>query len=192
MSKIAYIIPGYGENRLSRKAYGIIAGYFKDNEIKPIQVSIMWDLKIPRNFEDYNNQFLKKFRGNKKDKVYILGFSYGAVIAFMTAKQINPASVILCSLSPYFVEDYKNIKPQWLKWWKKNFNSELSFKKLLTGYKTKSYIIVGESEDKSVMIRARSFKRNIKYSELKIAKGAKHNIGNKGYLEAIKEVISNL
>lgn len=192
MAKIAYILPGYEENRQSRKAYDVIADYFKDAGIKPIHVPIKWDLKKPGDFELYNKQFLKKYRKGKGDKVYILGFSFGALIAFLTETETKPDAVLFCSLSPYFKEDYKKIKPAWLRWWKKNFNNEFVFNDLVKGVTTKAHFIAGDREDKSVQLRAQAAKRKLKNCTLNIAKGAAHNINNKAYLNEIKDIIDKL
>jgi hypothetical protein len=192
MASIAYIIPGYQENYKSRRAYELIAREFKSAGIKPMQVSIKWDFKKPIDFEFYNKQFLKQYKHSKSDKVYILGFSFGALMAFLTEFKTKPDAIILCSLSPYFKENYHNVKPRWLKWWKTNFTNELEFKNLAKKFSTKTYLLAGDREDDSVLKLLYQAKRKIKNSHSVVANGAAHNINNHAYLKAIKEIIGNL
>ncbi len=194
MAKIAYIIPGYGENENSRKAYKIIASYFKEVGIRPVQVKIKWGVNKGKHvdFSAYSKQFLKKYKKNKDDQTFVLGFSFGAVIAFLTASQTKPDMTLLCSLSPYFIEDYKNLKPAWLKWWHKHSTAEISFADSYKNISTPIVLMAGSKEPPAVLFRARSARRKIKNSSFKIAKGAIHNIGNPPYLAVIKESIFEL
>ena len=192
MDKIAYIIPGYDESYLKQKGYNQIAKFFISRGIKPVHININWDIKKPADFEIYNKQFLSKYRKTKNQQIYILGFSYGAFISFLTASKTKPFTLILCSLSPYFTEDYKNLKPAWLKWWKKNFKNEYTFKDLAKNISAKTYLIAGDKEPISVLIRAKRAKRLIKNSSLIIAKSAKHKISQKEYLLTVGRLINKL
>ncbi len=189
MSKIAYIIPGYGESHTKQKGYDQIAAMFVQQAIKPVHVSIKWTLKKPTDFELYNKQFLKKYKKDKNDKTYVLGFSFGAIIAFLTASQAKPNVLILCSLSPYFTEDYKNMKPSWIKWWKKEIRNSYTFKDVPTISVPEIYIVAGSKEPPAVLFRARSTKRKFKNSKLIIAEDSKHNISQKEYLYSLEELI---
>ncbi len=192
MKKVAYIIPGYGESHLRQSGYNKVAKFFKEQGITPIHVQINWKYKKPARFEDYVKQFLKVYKKPKGTEVYILGFSYGAIIAFLSAVKTKPKALILCSLSPYFKEDQKNLKPIWIKWWRKNFiESDFSFTELASKVKTKTYLIVGNKEPNHCLVRARDAKRKLD-ARLSIAKGAKHNIGQKEYLQTVKKVILKL
>jgi alpha/beta superfamily hydrolase len=190
--KKVYIIPGFNESHLKQKGYDKIGSFFRKQGIKPIQVSIRWRLKQPIDFEKYNKQFLKIYTKEKKSEVYILGFSYGAVIAFLTESRTKPTGLILCSLSPYFVEDYQNLKPAWLKWWKKNFINDINFSKAGKNISSKTYLVAGDKEPNSVMIRAKIAKRKLRKSQLIVAKGAKHNVSQKEYLNTLEKLIGSL
>ena len=194
MQRIAYIIPGNGESYTRQKGYNKIAGYFKEKGIEPRHIEINWKKEGPINFNDYNKEFLaqvEKIKGKKE--VYVLGFSFGAVIAFLTAQKIKPTALILCSLSPYFREDMEVIKPKWKSWWNKNFvNSNYSFDEFVSKINSKTYVMVGDQEDTSVIKRAKDTKSKITDSKLVVIKNAKHKISQKEYLEAIKKVILRL
>ncbi|MDB5259852.1 MAG: hypothetical protein JWN37_83 [Candidatus Nomurabacteria bacterium] len=194
MKKVVYIIPGGGESHKRQKGYNKIAKMFEEKGITPIHVEIEWeDRKKSQNFSNYFDQFLKVFKKEKGTQIYILGFSFGAMIAYLTASKTKPKAFILCSLSPYFEEDMeKTIKVSWVKRWRKAFVDSYSFAKFVSKVKSETYLLVGDKEDKSVLIRSKEAKKKIKYSRLTIIKGVKHNIGQKEYQEAIKKLINKL
>jgi pimeloyl-ACP methyl ester carboxylesterase len=193
MKRIAYIIPGHGESHLRQKGYGKIAKLFEAQGITPVQVNIDWDAHKPAEFKQFVQQFLKQYKKPKGAEVYILGFSYGATTAFLSAAKTQPKAFIFCSLSPYFIEDQKNLKPAWMKWFRKNIvNSDYSFKELAPTITSKAYFIVGSEEHEVCHIRARSARRLIPNSSLTIAKGAKHNVGQKEYLATLEKIIKKL
>lgn len=192
-NKIVYIIPGYGESHKRQGGYNKVAKFFNAQGIKAIHIKINWHKQKPRSFENYVKQFLKQYKKPKNTKVYTLGFSYGAVIAFLTAAKTKPTNLILCSLSPYFKEDQRYLKPAWLKWWRKTFiESNYLFKEFTPKIKAKTYLIVGERESSVCLRRATDANKRISKSHLIIAKGAKHNISQKEYLRSIEELIVNL
>ena len=193
MNKIAYIIPGYRESHLKQSGYKKVAKIFESRGITPIQVPIRWKKKGPERFADYAARFLKFYKKKKGDKVYVLGFSYGATIAFLTATRTKPTALILCSLSPYFREDQKNLKPAWLRWWKKQFvESDYSFAQLAPKIKTRTYLIVGTKEPAVCLLRAKDATRKLQNSCLIKARDAKHTIGQKQYLAVVEKVIAEL
>jgi alpha/beta superfamily hydrolase len=190
MKKIVYIIPGYGHSHYRQSCYSKIEKLFALKDIKTVHVDIDWKEDKIKNFSDYTKQFLKVYKKPRNTKVYILGFSYGAIIALLSASKTKPDALIICSLSPYFEEDFKGLNMSSLKWFKKNFTESIySFDKIVRGIKNKAYLIVGDKEDKSSLLRTRDARKKIKDSSLTMAKGAKHNINQKEYLSAIKRVI---
>ncbi|HEY4483725.1 MAG TPA: hypothetical protein VI752_00930 [Candidatus Paceibacterota bacterium] len=193
MKKIAYIIPGYGESHLRQRGYNKIAKFFEMAGIDPIHVEIDWEKNNPKKFDDYNQQFLKVYKKPKGGEVYVLGFSFGATVAFLTAVKTKPKALILCSLSPYFEEDLKDMKLSWVKFFRANFiDSDYSFTKLASKIKNTTYIMVGDREGEICLNRARDAKDKIHGSDLIIMKGVEHKIGQKEYLDNIQKVISKL
>ncbi|MES2470845.1 MAG: hypothetical protein V4526_01265 [Patescibacteria group bacterium] len=193
VKKIAYIIPGYSESHLRQRGYHKVAKFFEERGIEPVHVDIEWKKNNPKRFSDYTEQFLEIFKKPKCTEVYVLGFSYGATTAFLTASKTKPKALILCSLSPYFEEDLIYVKPSWVRWFRKNFvESDYSFTKLAPKIKTKTYLIVGQKEDESCLLRAKDAKKRLSDSHLTLAKGAEHKIGQKEYLETVRKVISKL
>lgn len=193
MKKIAYIIPGYCESHLRQKGYNKVASFFEERGIEAIHVDIDWEKNSPKRFTDYTTQFLTLYKKPRGAEVYILGFSYGATTAFLTATKTKPKALILCSLSPYFEEDLLSMKPAWVRWFRERFvESDYSFSKIAPKVVTETYLIVGDREDISCITRAKDAKKKLDNAHLTIARGAKHKIGQKEYLEAVRKVISKL
>ncbi len=193
MSKIAYIIPGYGGSCLKDKASKKIAKMFEVRGIKPIFIEINWSEKKQIEFKQYVNQFLKQYKKEKGDPRYVLGFSLGATIALLGSLKAKPDQLILCSLSPYFKEDFKRIPSDWLDFWRKRYTkSEYVFSKLAPRIKSKTQLFVGDKEGNECLARAKEAKQKIKGSKLAIIKGAKHKLGQKEYLAEVGKFIRNL
>jgi len=193
MKKIVYLIPGFGESHIKQKGWSKVAKLFEINGIEPFHINIDWDKNTPSRFSDYIKEFLEQFKKPKNAEVYVLGFSLGAMIAFLTATKTKPTAVILCSLSPFFEEDIVQFKPQWLTWWRKNFvESDFSFEKIAPYITMKTYLIVEDVDAKEIMRRARDAKRKLPNATLVIAKGAKHRIIQKEYMTALERVVKKL
>jgi pimeloyl-ACP methyl ester carboxylesterase len=193
MKKVAYIIPGYGESHTRQPGYDKVAAFFEEQDIKPVHMEIGWLKRKPGKFKYFVADFLKKYKKNKGTETYVLGFSFGAIIAFLTAQKLKPKAIILCSLSPYFKEDLPKLNPEWVKWWRETFSDgDYVFTKLAKNVKVRTYLIVGGKDYVSCIRRAKDAKRKIKGSTLTIAKGAKHKISQKAYLDAVKKVIKKL
>ncbi len=190
MNKIAFIIPGHG-CPTKNKEYQEIARYFNQKKIKPIFVEIDWK----RNTHiEYIEQFKKQYTQyvGKNDEVYVLGFSFGAMISCITAPDLKPKVQILCSLSPFFKEDMPKIK----QWWKDYHGKKrcevfekFSFSEIARNTKSKTFILIGTKEGIEVERRARAAKEKIRNSELIILEGVKHDISDERYLKKIAEII---
>ena len=191
--KIAYILPGYGESHLRQAGYRKVAKMFETAGIEAVHVDVDWHYAKPAKFSEYAKQFLKVYKKPKGAEVYVLGFSYGATIAFLTEAKTKPRALILCSLSPYFLEDQPKLLPKWLQFWRKNFTeSDYSFDDSVPRMTTETFLVVGSEESSQCMSRARAARRKIEESHLAIAKGAMHKIGQKEYLDALQKIITGL
>ncbi|PIR44068.1 hypothetical protein COV23_01805 [Candidatus Wolfebacteria bacterium CG10_big_fil_rev_8_21_14_0_10_31_9] len=192
-NRIVFIIPGFLESHLKQKGYNKIAEFFKERNIKPVHVNIDWISKKPYKFRNYIRYVLKEANKYKNSEIYVLGFSYGAIIALLSEFKLKPKTLILCSLSPYFIEDFKTLEQSWLKWWKKNFkDSDYSFNEIAPKIKARTYLIVGAEEGKECLKRAKDARKRIKNSDLIIIKEAKHKINQRIYLEVVKKIVYKL
>ncbi|MDO8468124.1 MAG: hypothetical protein Q7S56_04230 [Nanoarchaeota archaeon] len=186
--KYAYIIPGHSDSPKD-KPYRKIASFFRKKGIKPIVVKIDWKYKL---MSDYVAQFKKQVK-QKPD--YVLGFSWGAMIAFISAPEVKPRNLILCSFSPYFREDLPKIKD----WWKKvtgkhNLENlkQFSFNKISRKVNSKIILLVGDKEGKEMERKTQETKRKFKNSKVIRISKVNHKISDPRYLDQIKTIINKL
>ena len=99
--KTVFVIPGF-KHKPQNKAYKQIAKMLKSEGYSPILVNIPWRQTT---ISENTKFFLKKYKKINSRKKYILGFSFGAMIAFVASTKVSVSGLILCSLSPYFKED---------------------------------------------------------------------------------------
>lgn len=186
-----YIIPGFTHTG-NEPGYKKTAALFRKKGYTPIIFHPAWKRKTVTDVAvDFLNFYEQKKHAHTKFS--LLGFSFGAIIALITAGKIHPEKLFLCSLSPYFSEDLPNIPG----WWKKFIGkrrvddfSALSCKRLCALISSKTHIFVGEIEITrypQLLIRAAHPHTLIKLSELTVIPKAKHDIGQKEYLQAISE-----
>jgi len=145
MTKTIFLIPGF-KTQITDKQYQWLILYLQSKSYVVKAVPITWNYKtVTKNAQE----FLHFYDNNKSTQNYILGFSYGAVIALMTANITNPNEVILCSLSPDFKEDTKNM-PKWLQGYigKKRYadTKTRSAHKLAESIETNLVVMYGEKE----------------------------------------------
>jgi len=144
---------------------------------------------------NYVDEFLAQLAHKESDDVYIFGFSFGAMIACISAIKIKPKMLFLCSLSPYFKEDLKLLKTSWKNGIGRKRMEDLknfSFQELSKNINSKTLLIIGEKEPSEISKRTNSAHKRVKNSELFIVKNAKHNISQKEYINKLQEIISKL
>ena len=147
---------------------------------------------------DNTEFFLKKY-AEKLDKlnisskdVYLLGFSYGALIAFLAATKISVKGLILCSLSPFFKEDLPKLLPKnssTLQVIRYQAFASLHSKKLAQKLKAKSVcMLYGEKESATLIERSKKTFRAIsaKKKYLFAIQKTYHAISDKKYINAIQ------
>ncbi len=189
MKRVVYIIPGYGGSE-KHKVLKKIESWFEKKGITPKFVKIRWTY---RTHDDYLNDFFNHHTPN--EEVYLFGFSFGAMTAFMASTQIKVKTLFLCSLSPYFKEDLDYIPASYKMFIGKKRMSvlnKLSFNELAKKVRAdKTIIIVGVKEGGDSMRRAQEAHKQIKNSELVVI-NARHKLESKVYLDAVEKVIRTL
>lgn len=103
-TKIVFLIPGFRQ-KISQKGYMNLRKRLQKDGFLVVPIAISWGgSTIADNTEFFLKKYaekLAKLSISSKD-VYLLGFSYGALIAFLAATKISVKGLILCSLSPFF------------------------------------------------------------------------------------------
>lgn len=172
--------------------YSWLVSYLEHKDYEVFIFPVSWNhttlTKISVDFVDF-------YMANKSSNNYILGFSYGAVIAFITASLTKPNKIILCSLSPDFLEDFKAM-PSWLKKYiGKNRLSDIktrSAKKIAKSINSKLVILYGEKEGMEypqLRVRAEETVKLAQNAELIVVPRAPHNISFSTYQTAIKKLL---
>lgn len=192
IKSVVYVIPGFMHST-TRKEYKNVAKFFEEKGIEVVFVQIDWKYKT---ISDWVEQFLTKYHKNDKRKKYLFGFSYGAMIAFISSLSTEINTQILCSLSPYFHEDLPGLPAKWKKGIGKrrvkDFN-KLNMSILAPKVKTKTYLLYGTKEGKYIEKRANDVFQRLKCEKyLMKVKDAKHDIGNKEYLKQIQKIVEKL
>ena len=190
-TKTLFLIPGFYQ-KATDHCYRWLTKYLKSKGYDVIAVPVHWK---NRTMTDYVRDFEKFFLQRMGTKNYFLGFSYGAVIAFMTTSRLGPEKVYLCSLSPDFKEDASSIKSYELKLIGKKRFADVktrSAKKIAKELKIPSVLFYGEVEGKKYPQLKKRVEETVKLSsrtKLVIVKDAPHKIDHPEYIKAIKREI---
>lgn len=187
-NSIIYIIPDFWANANS-KNYQQLINAFESNNFKVVPITITWKYRV---MTDYINEFFGQLIHKENDYVWIFGFSFGAMIAFISAVSINPQVLYLCSLSPYFKEDLNTMKKSWKNGiWKKRLEDfkNYSYQKIVNNINCKTFLIAGEKEHKELLKRVKLSHKDIINSELYFVRWSNHNIFHKEYMAIINKVI---
>lgn len=187
--KTIFVIPGFKQKPAS-KSFVWLKKFLNEKNFDVKIVPIIWNYKT---ITDYCLQFEKFYDENKGKENYILGFSYGAVIAYITAEKLQPKKIFLCSLSPDFKEDVSSMN---------NFIRCYIGKRRVKDCMTRSgkdiakrltlptVIFYGEKEGEQypqLKKRCEETALLAKNAKLIIVKDSLHDIANPEYMEAIKK-----
>lgn len=192
--KTIYIIPGF-KHQPTQKAYRDIAKKLKKEGYYPILVRIPWSRTTISQNTEY---FIREYKKIKRQKKYILGFSFGAMIAFLASTKVETHGLILCSLSPYFKEDLKKIDDDLSSSAMKNRYQDFSKLRCATlAKKTKAkqiLMLYGAKEAKTLIHRVTEAFNQLssKHKYLIPILETEHNIADKRYLQKIHQVASAL
>ena len=191
MTKTYFIIPGFW-SQVSDSDYVWLVTYLTKQGYKVRGVPIRWSY---RTVSQNAAEFLNYFNKHKTDHNYILGFSYGAVMGLITAKQTNPQVLYLCSLSPDFAEDATSM-PEWIEGYigKKRYQDtqNRSAQMLATELKSKTVLFYGEEEGKefpALKNRSEETAKLAQNARLIVVKDTPHDIKHPEYQAVIKREI---
>ncbi len=194
MKETFFIIPGFRQSTESPRVTWLVK-HLQKKGFKVYCVKIAWNNKT---MADYIEQFKVFFNQHKSHKNYVLGFSYGAVISFMTATELAPSKAFLCSLSPDFKEDIKAMLPIDLRIIGKRRFQEVGTRSAIETakeLKIPSVVFYGEKEGTKfpqLKKRCEETARLAKNSKLVIVKDAPHDIGHPEYMKSIMRELDKL
>lgn len=184
-----FIIPGYGEQSNTSR-YRFLKTLLEKKGFKVHTPRITWKYRV---MSDYIEEFKTFFEKNKGKDNYVLGFSFGAMIAFLSAKELSPKHLFLCSLSPYFKEDLPKIKSSWKvgmgKRRCKDFE-KYSAINIAQEIHTPTTIFLGGKEAEETPIleeRCKEVNKNMSRSRLVVIPDAPHDINYVLYKKALSK-----
>ena len=183
-----FIVSGFTDKTQNNPKYTWLVNFLKKKGFRVIETPVLWR---NRTITDYAIDFKKFYNANKGRINYVLGFSYGAVITFITANELKPKKMFLCSLSPDFKEDVKYMKPWIIKYiGKRRFEDAKtrSAVKIAKSLSMPSVVFYGEREGKvypDLKARAEETVKLAKKSKLVVVPKAPHDISFFSYKAAI-------
>lgn len=182
-----FILAGYRQQPTQR-AYKQIALILKKQGFRPVPIPLSWANTTISANTDY---FLKRYKRIRVKKKYILGFSFGAMVAFLASTKVSVAGLILCSLSPYFTEDLpkRELPRRYADY------ANLHFGSLSRLIKARQIILLyGSNEAKALIRRVNDAFVTIPTERKYVyqVRDTGHEIGNRQYLLRIKEVVQVL
>lgn len=190
-SKTFFIIPGFKEQATDEN-YAWLFEFLKTKNYKVVPVPIDWNYKTLSDNKAELVDFFKKYKGGE---YYILGFSYGSVLAMLIADEIKPKKLFLCSLSPDFSEDIKFMPLEIKKYIGKRRFLDIknrSGEELAKSLNFPVTIFYGEEEGKQFPQLKKRCEETVKLvpkAKLVVVKEAPHKIDFPSYIYAVKEEI---
>lgn len=191
MKKI-FIIPGF-KQKATDKQFVWLKKFLITKGFSVSLVPITWER---RTMTEYAVEFESFYERHKAKDNYILGFSYGAVVAFITANKLKPKKIYLCSLSSDFKEDVRSMKPRIVKYIGKKRISDLlkrSGREIAQDLVVPAVVFYGEKEGRQypqLKIRCEETAKLARKAKLVVVKGSPHAIDHPEYVTAIKAQFS--
>lgn len=192
--KTFFLVPGF-KQKAGDRSFLWLEKFLKSKGFSVVKVPITWERKTMR---DYVEDFIKVYKKHQTKENYVLGFSYGAVIALLSANTVKPKKIYLCSLSPDFKEDVPTMS-SWLKKYvgKRRITQSLktSGREAAKNLKIPSVVFYGELEAKhypQIEIRCKETARLAARSKLVVVEESPHQINFPAYQMAIAKEIESL
>jgi esterase/lipase len=182
MKQKIYYIPGWGETKNFKYSKKIIQALEKNGEVIPIKYISKKGTNPSRNIE----MILEQIKKPTKNDI-LIGFSMGALFAYILNTKIKFKKVIICSIPPVLEKDLDvfSQKRSFFLFSKKEIEE---FHKIKYA-KPKSPVIFvcGEKENKETIEKTKWLAKKFKSKSI-IVKNTDHNLNNK----YIKTILDNL
>ncbi len=190
-NKTVFIVAGF-KHSPSEPQYTWMKQYFAARGFLVKAPDVHWN---NRTLTDWVQSFSEYYQANKTAENHVIGFSYGAMIAMVSAVDLQPDRLYLCSLSPYFSEDLDVLKPSWVKMIGKRRMNDFgrhSAAKISAKITSKTTVFYGSAEGVTypqLKVRCQEVARSISKANIAVALGAPHQIDFASYIDVIKEKI---
>lgn len=195
--KTVFLISGLRLNvTTTHEKYRPLSEGLNQKGYKVVPVDINWKHKSVSQFVA---EFKNIYRANSSQYNIVVGNSFGAVVAFVSAADLKPDLVILASLSPYFKEDisveegYKRGLRFGTKRLKDMMNySAKAVAKNINATEVYTKLLYGELEKQTVpylVSRVKKTANDLEREELIEVKAAPHSMSDPVYIQAIIDLL---
>ena len=195
--KTVFVIAGFDlDETATCEDYRWLIDGIKAKGYKVVPVDISWRHKTPG---QYMKEFERLYEQQKTEINIIIGNSFGAVVAFLSAAELKPDAIYLCSMSPFFKEDRGRFPDSYpLRHFGKRRVEELwsySAKMIAEDINSADVsvnILYGENEQKTspnLVARAKATAKDIKDAKLIEVPGAPHQLEDRVYGSALIEML---
>lgn len=192
-----FILAGFDlHHTAATERYTILENGLRQKGYKIVAVDIAWKRKTP---SKYANEFVQFYKANKTKKNIVIGNSFGAVIGLISAVHTKPDELYLCSISPFFKEDYGKYPDNYAvkifgkrraqNLWAISANEIADKINVLC---TKTIVMYGENEHQSspnLVSRCQESAKRIKNSQLVEIANAPHDMADPIYSKAVVDLL---
>ncbi len=179
-----YLIPGFGE-KTDEPGYSDIKNIAEKKGYKVITHDPDWDKAA----DSWIEEFEKVLSADNSEK-QILGFSMGAYIAALSAKNHTFSKIFFCSLSPYFKSDIEHLPRLAFEVFGEKRMETFSQYDFPKNISSEAFFIVGDKEIPIVIERSKkSYEVWSGKKNLILLQNVGHDISEKKYLEVLEEII---
>lgn len=194
-----FIIAGFDiHNTAASDRYSVLENALRNKGYKIAASNISWKRKMP---SQYAKEFINFYAKHKTEKNIIIGNSFGAVVAFISASATKPDELYLCSLSPFFkVDRGKRPDSYGIKIFGKQRMKDLwsisakSIANKISDENIRTFITCGENEHQTsptLVARCKETSTHIKHSRLIEIPNAPHNMADETYSEQLADLIAS-
>jgi esterase/lipase len=192
MNKVLFVVTGFLQEE-DHADFKWMRRYYSNTGYVVKMFAPTWKHRV---MTDYVEEFSEFYIHNKGGHNAVLGFSFGAMIASISAATLRPNVLVLCSLSPYFKEDLRHLTP----YMKRTIGVRrykdfvrYSSKKLAAKLRVDSTtVLYGTTEAKrypQLKKRCVDVHKAVSHSTLIEVPDAPHKISHPEYVRAIKSVL---
>jgi len=186
--KKIYIVPGFGESTRMNN-YREVIKLSRGKGLEVVSVKIVWDMDKTMN--DYLKEVSEQIPNLNEDD-YLLGFSFGAYIAYILSQKKIFSGYVFCTISPYFKENLKDIPQESKDYFGEDFMKSLEFHKIHKGNKADAWFFTGEKDwELAIKMNKKASDKWGGKSSFGLVKDTGHELGAVNYIKEFKKVLKN-
>lgn len=195
--KTVFTIAGYDLRKSSVNKLQLLNEELRVKDYNVVPVDLVWKHKT---HTQYIKDFVEIYNQHKTEENIVLGNSFGAAVAFISAPIVQPDRIYLCSLSPFFKEDRGKRPDDYVidKFGKRRAEDFWSYSaseiaKQISQQKIPTTVVHGEKEHQTspvLVSRALQTAKAIDGAELVEVPNCPHNLSDETYSKAMVEIVS--